>query len=77
MTTDMSDDEQAATMLMQQHGDNAAQYAAQWATALLEAGNHRDARRFARISQAIRTMTRGSADVSARRRHRSDYRRPR
>jgi hypothetical protein len=54
--TDDLDPEQAATMLMQQHGDNAAHYAAQWATALLEAGNHEEARRFAQISRAIRMM---------------------
>ena len=56
--TDDLDPEQAATMLMQQHGDNAAHYAAQWAAALLEAGNHEEARRFAQISRAIRMMSR-------------------
>lgn len=76
----MSDDfdpEQAATMLMQQHGDNAAHYAAQWATAMLEAGNHRDARRFERISQAIQTMTRGRPERLASRRRSPRPRRPR
>jgi hypothetical protein len=52
------DPERAATMLVQQHGDDAARYAAEWATALLEAGNRRDARRFVRIIREIRTMTR-------------------
>ena len=52
------DPEQAATMLMQQHGDNAAQYAAQWTAALLEAGNREEARRFERITHAIRMMSR-------------------
>lgn len=52
------DPERAATMLVQQHGDDAARYAAEWAAALLEAGNRRDARRFVRIIRAIRTMTR-------------------
>ncbi len=61
--TDDPEAEQAATMLMQQHGDNAAQYAAQWAAALLEAGNHDEARRFARISRAIRMMARGSPEA--------------
>jgi len=55
--TDDFDAEQAATMLMQQHGENAADYAAQWATALLEAGNRDEARRFERISDAIRMMS--------------------
>lgn len=58
--TDDFDAEQAATMLMQQHGDNAADYAAQWATALLEAGNGKEADRFAQISHAIRMMSRVS-----------------
>jgi hypothetical protein len=56
--SDTFDPEQAATMLMQQHGENAAQYAAQWAAALLEAGNRRDARRFVQVAQAIRAMAR-------------------
>ncbi|HTP83919.1 MAG TPA: hypothetical protein VMQ11_13295 [Alphaproteobacteria bacterium] len=55
--TDDLDPKQAASMLMQQHGDKAAQYAAQWAAALLEAGNREAAQRFARIRDAIRTMT--------------------
>lgn len=62
------DPRQAATMLVQQHGDDAAHYADQWATALLEAGNQRDARRFARIVRAIHNITRsrGKARVSRR-----------
>ena len=55
--TDDFDPEQAASMLVQQHGEDAARYAAQWATALLEAGNRREARRFVRIIRAIRHMT--------------------
>jgi hypothetical protein len=55
--TDDLDPRQAASMLMQQHGDKAAQYAAQWAAALLEAGNREAAQRFARIGDAIRTMS--------------------
>ncbi|HTY67917.1 MAG TPA: hypothetical protein VMH36_14780 [Alphaproteobacteria bacterium] len=55
--TDDLDPKQAASMLVQQHGDKAAQYAAQWAAALLEAGNREAARRFARIHDAIRTMS--------------------
>ena len=56
--TDDLDAEQAATMLMQQHGDKAAHYAAQWTAALLEAGNREEARRFERITDAIRMMSR-------------------
>ncbi len=51
------DPKQAASMLMQQHGDQAAQYAAQWTAALLEAGNREAAQRFARIGDAIRMMS--------------------
>ncbi|MBV8535706.1 MAG: hypothetical protein JO128_08945 [Alphaproteobacteria bacterium] len=60
--TDDFDAEQAAAMLMRQHGKNAATYAAQWATALLEAGNRAEAQRFARITDAIRMMTRVSPE---------------
>ena len=51
--------------MMQQHGDGAADYAAEWATALLEAGNHEEARRFDEISRAIRTLSRVVADGRA------------
>lgn len=61
MTDSMADDldpHGAATLLVQQHGAEAARYAAQWATAMLEAGNHDEARKFVRIVRAIRTLTR-------------------
>ena len=54
---DDSDLQKAATVLVQQHGDNAARYAAQWANALIESGNARDGRRFARIVDAIEGLT--------------------
>lgn len=63
-------------MLVQQHGDEAANYAAQWATALLEAGNQRDARKFARIVHAIRTITRSRAQARVSQRS-APARRPR
>ncbi len=47
------DTERAVTILLRQHGDNAADYAAQWAEALMETGNQRDAKRFKRIAAAI------------------------
>lgn len=69
----MNDDidlEQAASMLVQQHGDRAARYAAQWATALLEAGNDCEAERFARIARTIHGMmqTRDQMRLSHRQR---------
>lgn len=54
---DELDTEQAATMLLEQHGQNAAQYAAQWASALVESGNHRDAQKFEQIVDAIEGLT--------------------
>lgn len=69
----MDDDfdlEQAASMLVQQHGDDAAQYAAQWATALIEAGNGQDARKFVRIVRAIRRLTRSRKRLRLRSRPR-------
>jgi hypothetical protein len=51
------DAEQAATMLLRQHGENAARYAAQWADALTESGNSRDGRKFAQIVDAIEVLS--------------------
>lgn len=73
----MDDDfdlEQAASMLVQQHGDDAAQYAAQWATALIEAGNGQDARKFVRIVRAIRRLTRSRKRLRLRSRPRAGRR---
>jgi hypothetical protein len=56
MVDDM-DAEQAATMLLRQHGENAARYAAEWASALIESGNHRDGRKFAEIVDAIEGLS--------------------
>jgi hypothetical protein len=52
-----SEIENAAALLMRRHGKNAARYAAQWATAFLESGNVRDARKFERIAAALRDPT--------------------
>lgn len=52
------DPKQAANLLLQQHGENAAQYAAQWANAMLETGNRREARKFEQIVDTIHGMTR-------------------
>ena len=70
------DPERAATMLVQQHGDDAARYAAQWATALLEAGNHHEARQFVQIVRAIRRITRSRDDGRRPRRARGGRRPP-
>jgi len=51
------DTEQAVTILLHQHGDNAARYAEQWAAALMESGNRRDAQRFAHIAAALQTKS--------------------
>ena len=54
---DDGDLQKAATMLLQQHGANAARYAAEWANALIESGNAREGRKFAKIVDAIAGLT--------------------
>ena len=54
------DTEQAVTILLRQHGDNAARYAAQWAAALMESGNRRDARRFEHIAATLQNQSRAA-----------------
>ena len=51
------DTEQVVTILLHQHGANAARYAEQWAAALMESGNRRDARRFEDIAAAIQNKS--------------------
>ncbi len=64
------DPDRAATLFVQRYGKDAARHAAQWATAMLEAGNPADARKFERIAAAIGDLARGARPTPVRREQR-------